>query len=131
MFWREAAMSNDEFQTIVLREIREMKKDISQRFDGVNQRFDGIDQRFNGIDQQFNGIDQQFDGIDQRLDSMDQRLCKVEHKLDVVVEQTAGLMEFRTETNHKLDKISDDQKSIIQVLGEHEISIRSLQRRPV
>ncbi|TCX51103.1 hypothetical protein C1I38_11115 [Dehalobacter sp. 12DCB1] len=124
-------MSNDEFQTIVLREIREMKKDISQRFDGVNQRFDGIDQRFNGIDQQFNGIDQQFDGIDQRLDSMDQRLCKVEHKLDVVVEQTAGLMEFRTETNHKLDKISDDQKSIIQVLGEHEISIRSLQRRPV
>lgn len=96
-------MSNDEFQTIVLREIREMKKDISQRFDG----------------------------IDQRLDSMDQRLGKVEHKLDVVVEQTAGLMEFQTETNYKLDKISDDQKSIIQVLGEHEIAIRSLQRRPV
>ncbi|MCM1566485.1 MAG: hypothetical protein NC238_11185 [Dehalobacter sp.] len=117
-------MSNDEFQTIVLREIREMKKDIFQRFDGVNQRFDGVDQRFDGIDQRF-------DGIDQRLDSMDQRLCKVEHKLDVVVEQTAGLMEFRTETNHKLDNISDDQKSIIQVLGEHEIAIRSLQRRPV
>ncbi|QHA01533.1 hypothetical protein [Dehalobacter restrictus] len=124
-------MSNDEFQTIVLHEIREMKKDISQRFDGVDQRFDGIDQRFDGIDQRFVGIDQRLDGIDQRLDSMDQRLGKVEHKLDVVVEQTAGLMEFRTETNHKLDKISDDQKSIIQVLGEHEISIRSLQRRPV
>ncbi|WP_141690684.1 hypothetical protein [Dehalobacter sp. TeCB1] len=131
MFWREAAMSNDEFQTIVLREIREMKKDISQRFDGIDQRFDAIDQRFVGIDQRLDGIDQRFDGIDQRLDSMDQRLGKVEHKLDVVVEQTAGLMEFRTETNHKLDKISDDQKSIIQVLGEHEISIRSLQRRPV
>ncbi|HCJ58185.1 hypothetical protein SDC9_176900 [bioreactor metagenome] len=44
---------------------------------------------------------------------------------------TASLMEFRTEVNAKLDAMIEDNKSIHELLGEHEVSIRTLRRRPV
>ncbi|MCQ1529260.1 hypothetical protein [Lutispora saccharofermentans] len=44
---------------------------------------------------------------------------------------TASLIGFRTEVNAKLDDMIEGNKSIYQLLGEHEISIRTLMRRPV
>ena len=68
---------------------------------------------------------------------------RIEKKLDAVYNQTADLTEFKTETkssfekvNKKLDSIDnrvsnleEDAKSIKEILGEHEFSIRSLKRK--
>jgi chromosome segregation ATPase len=67
----------------------------------------------------------------QELKELRADVNRIDKKLDDVYEQTAGLMEFRSEVTNRLDSISRDQKSIMGVLGEHEIAIRSLQRRPV
>ncbi|MCJ7842996.1 hypothetical protein MUB24_19370 [Lederbergia sp. NSJ-179] len=35
------------------------------------------------------------------------------------------------ETKHKVEEIQEDQKSIHELLGEHEVAIRTLRRKPV
>lgn len=51
--------------------------------------------------------------------------------MDAIFDQTTSLTEFRTEVNIKLDNLIEDNKSIHEMLGEHEIAIRTLRRRPV
>jgi septal ring factor EnvC (AmiA/AmiB activator) len=89
------AMTNEQFQNVILKEFKELRKEMNQRFDAIDQRLDRVESRL--------------DGVEQRLDGVEQRLDSVEHKVANIFEQL----------------------SIIQVLGEHEISIRTLQRRPV
>jgi chromosome segregation ATPase len=56
-------------------------------------------------------------------------VIRIEKKLDNVTEQTAGLLEFRTETLGRLNELQDNQISVSAILGQHEMQIRSLQRR--
>jgi enoyl reductase-like protein len=57
------------------------------------------------------------------------RVIRIEKKQDTVSEQTAGLLEFRTETLNRLHELQDNQISVSAILGQHEMQIRSLQRR--
>ena len=85
-------MTNEEFQRLVLEELRDLKAGQSKLEEGQS---------------------------------------RMEKKLDAVFEQTAWLTEFRTEANMKLDNLIEDNKSIHEILGEHEVSIRTLRRKPV
>ena len=125
------AMTNEEFQHVLLSELKELRRDSNERFDKIEQRLDRVELRLDGVEQRLDAMDQRFDGIELRLDKVEQRLDKVEHKLDVVFEQTAGPVEFRADVTQKLNKLIEDQKSIMQVLGEHNVSIRTLQRRSI
>ncbi|GAB7386198.1 hypothetical protein BSNK01_00330 [Bacillaceae bacterium] len=59
------------------------------------------------------------------------RLAGMETKVEIIFSQTANLTEYHQETTFKLDAIRDDQKSIHEILGEHEVYIRTLRRRVV
>lgn len=54
---------------------------------------------------------------------------KAEH--DKIINNLAHLNGKITNMKNTLKSIKEDNKSIIEVLGEHEISIRTLKRRPV
>jgi len=56
---------------------------------------------------------------------------KMSEKLEIIFTQTAKLSEYHTETAAKLNSIIEDQKSMQEVLGVHEVSIRTLRRKPV
>ena len=58
-------------------------------------------------------------------------MLKFERKLDAVYEQTAELVEFKTEVTEKLDQIIEDNKSLQEIMGEHEIAIRSMRRKSI
>lgn len=49
------------------------------------------------------------------------KLDRIEKKIDCVIEQTADLTEFRTETRDKLDKIEIEVKGIREDLNTVEI----------
>jgi archaellum component FlaC len=102
-------LTNEEFQNTILAELRDLNTELRYLNQTTNNRFDLVDLR---------------------LGKVEQRLDKLDRKMDNVYEQTANLLEFRTEVIEKLDSISSDQRSIMGVLGEHEIAIRTLQRRP-
>ncbi|MEW5786114.1 MAG: DUF2730 family protein [Bacillota bacterium] len=55
-------------------------------------------------------------------------ISRIDRKLDAVFEQTAILLEFKTDATQKLDKIIEDNRSFYEVIGEHEVSIRSMRR---
>lgn len=106
-------MTNEEFQTLVLQELKSIKEDIS------------------GLKEGQKNLEQGQKNLEQGQKSLEEGQNRIEKKLDAVYEQTAVLTEFRTEANMKLDNIIEDNKSIHEILGEHEISIRTLRRRPV
>ena len=45
--------------------------------------------------------------------------------------QTATLTEFRTEFNEKVDTLIENQKSLFEMYGKHEVEIRNIRRRPI
>ncbi|MBS4022442.1 MAG: hypothetical protein KGZ79_08475 [Dethiobacter sp.] len=57
------------------------------------------------------------------------KVSRIEEKQDMIFAETAGLLEFRTETLLQLQDLQINHKSISALLGEHDIQIRSLQRR--
>lgn len=59
------------------------------------------------------------------------RMERVENRLESVFEQTAGLIEFRHNTEKMLSYIHEQQISLTHIVGEHEVYIRTLQRRVV
>jgi len=70
-----------------------------------------------------------------------ERLDRVETKLDLVYSHTAQLTEDVTmikkemvspeEIRLRFEDITETQKSLIDMYGQHEVTLRSLQRRPV
>jgi len=66
-----------------------------------------------------------------RMGSLESSVEQIKTRQEVIFKQTAGLLEFRTETKSILKDILDSQLSTSDILGEHEISIRGLRRRLV
>ena len=66
-----------------------------------------------------------------RMGNLESSVEHIKTRQEVIFEQTAGLLEFRTETKAILQDIQDSQLATSDILGEHEISIRHLRRRLV
>ena len=90
--------------------------DVTQRLDNVDQRLDKFEQRFDEVDERFNKVDERFNKVDKRLDT-------IENKIDAVIEQTAMLTEFRTETMESIAKLQDDIKFLMYKETENEKNI--------
>ena len=63
--------------------------------------------------------------------NLERSVEQIQTRQEIIFEQTAGLIEFRTETKTILLEIQDSQLATSDILGEHEISIRNLRRRLV
>ena len=66
-----------------------------------------------------------------RMGNLESSVEQIKTRQDVIFEQTAGLLEFRTETKAILKDVQDSQQTISHILGEHEVNIRGLRRRLV
>ena len=113
-------MTNEEFQKLVIEKLINMESKVTS-----------LDIKVSSMDSKVTSLDKKVSLMDSKVTSLDTKLSSIENKLDAVYEQTANLTEFRTEANAKLDFLIEDSKSIHEILGEHEVSIRSLRRRPV
>lgn len=118
---------------------KDFQEEVYRRFDEVNQRQkdfqDEVNQRFDEVYQRFDGIQQQFDEVNQRQNSMyaemRQGFAEAKEERETIREMVVKNTESITSIQGTLDEIKDDQKSIQELLGEHEIAIRTLRRKPV
>ena len=146
-------MTNEEFQVLILAEIKSLRQDMTERFDQVDQRFIQVDQRFDQVDQRFIQVDQRFDQVDQRFiqvdqrfDQVDQRFIQVDQRFDQVdqrldsIDNRLSWLEKHEESdiiatlmviNNKVNDLHEMFRSVSEVLGDHELRIRALIRRPV
>lgn len=120
-------MSNEEFQRVVLEELRGIKSDIN----GLKEGQKSLEEGQKRLEAGQGKLEVRMEKLEARMENLEERQGKFERKLNAVYEQTAQLIEFRSEVNSKLDNIIEDNKSIHEILGEHEVSIRTLRRKPV
>ena len=97
-------MKNEEFQRIVLEELRDLK---------VGQ----------------GRLEVRMDKIEDKVGSLEDRMGSLESKLDAVVEQTAILTEFKEDTSKKLGIIIEENKVFKEIIGRHEVDIEMLKKK--
>ncbi|NLV76159.1 MAG: hypothetical protein GX023_04140 [Tissierellia bacterium] len=125
-------MTNEEFQKIVLEELRGLKEGQEQLVSRMEQLETGQEQLVGRMERLETGQEQLVGRIE-RLEIGQKQLevgqGEIRKDIKSIIEQTADLTEFRQETNEKLDSLMEDNKSICQILGEHEVSIRTVRRK--
>ena len=99
-------MTNEEFQKIVLEELKSLKEGQKNLEEG--QKSLGKGQR-----------------------NLEEGQREIKKELKAITAQTADLTEFREEINAKLDTIIEENEILKELIGKHEVDIRRLQRRIV
>ncbi len=99
-------MTNEEFQMLVL-------------------------EKLTGLEQGQKSLGKRMDSLEKSVDSLEQEVRGIKKTVNEISERTADLFEFKTETNKKVNELIEDSKSTHEILGEHEVSIRTLRRRAV
>jgi len=125
-------MTNEEFQKIVLEELRGLKEGQEQLVGRMEQLETGQEQLVGRMERLETGQEQLVGRMEQlEIGQKQLEVGQGEIRKDIksIIEQTADLTEFRQETNEKLDSLMEDNKSICQILGEHEVSIRTVRRK--
>lgn len=110
---------------------RDLLELLVQKVTGIETKLTEHDNRFAGIDKKLANHDTRFTGLESEVKDINTTLNRMETRQDAIFEQTAGLSEFRTEMLSAVKEIQDNQKSLCEIIGEHEMHIRSLRRKPV
>lgn len=66
--------------------------------------------------------------MNNRFDTIETKMVLSEQKITAEITQ---IKQAVMETNQDVKQVLDDQKSIHEILGEHEVAIRTLRRKPV
>ena len=90
------------------------QKSLGQGQKSLEQRQTSLEQGQKSLEQRQTSLEQGFKLLEQRQANFEQGLSKLSHKVDAIMEQTAGLLEFKTE--------------VIKQLKSHEIEIQVLKK---
>ena len=85
--------------------------------------------RLTEMGQDIKGIKTDVAELKTRMGNLESSVEQIKTRQEFIFEQTAGLLEFRTETKSILQDIKDSQIVTSAILGEHEISIRVMRKR--
>lgn len=124
-------MNNEEFQSLVLSELRELRADVSGLKEGQSSLKEGQSSLRADVSSLKEGqasLRADVNSLKEGQKSLEEGQKRIEKKLDAVYNQTADLTEFKTEVNMKLNRLIEDNKSLHEIVGEHEVAIRTLRR---
>lgn len=111
--------------------MQDVKSQMNHRFDTLETRMSGWETGMTSLETKMTGLKTGMTGVETKMLGLKTGMTSVEKKTDKITAQVAGNAEQLAATNQSLKQILDDQKSIFEVIGEHEVSIRTLRRRPV
>lgn len=100
-------MTNEEFQTLVLSELRDIKRDVGTLKEDVGILKNDVillKEDVNLLKEDVNFLKEDVTILKQDVGSLKESVARIEHRLDAVFEETAGLAEFRTEVKTDLEK---------------------------
>lgn len=105
---------------LVLKEMSVIKSTMATKEDIVR-----LDNKIVRLDSKVVELDSRVAGLDNKIDALD---AKVERYGQAQQEDVYGLLSMM---DKKLTDIREDIKSLTEVIGDHEIRIRTLFRQPV
>ncbi len=93
----------------------------------VMEKLESLETRMSGIENGLGGIEGRMTGIESKVAELPTR----QELHAVVAEQQKDVIAMLQLLDKKLSDIQEDMKSITEIVGEHEVKIRTLIRRPV
>lgn len=102
-------MTNEEFQKLLLDEIRGLRSDINR-----------IESKVDGLETKIDYFDIKADNLNLKVDKLEYGQNSAKKDLKAIIEQTANLTEFREEVNIKLDKIKNTSKNIEKFIDKDD-----------
>lgn len=129
----------------LLNEFKDFKNQVTSKFDKLEGRFDNLENRFDNLENRFDNLENRFDNLEGRFDNLEiqvdiiktqqqennQILRALEHKAEVHKAEMDNLKHQLAKIEGTVNDIKENQKSIYELLGEHEVAIRTLRRKPV
>ena len=115
-------MTNEEFQKIVLEELR----DLNGKVDKLDQGQVRLEERQTKLEEGQVRLEERQTKLEERQAKLEERQIKLEEgqeeikrDLKAICEQTADLTEFREEINVKIDKLTEDFSTIEMVTSKN------------
>lgn len=111
-------MTNEEFQAIVLSELKALREDMS----GVKGDISGLKGDMSGVKGNVSSLKEDMLGVKEKVDEIDK-------KLNAVYEQTAFLIEFKEESIKNNKRIEQENRRLKEIVGRHELEIQDLKQK--
>lgn len=125
-------MDSDTKTDLVIAELKNICRQLDERFAKVDENFEKIDKRFEQIDARFEQIDERFEQIDSRLNNLEKRFDKFEEKnesehktmLKMLNTLNSAFLRFEAEQNSEISYLleADKERKEHQTIYAHEFS---------
>ena len=106
-------MTNEEFQKLVL------------------EKFENLETGQKNLETSVKGLKTSVKGLETSIKDLELGQNEIRKDIGAIAEQTADLTEFREEVKDKLDTLVQESLSVHEILGQHEVAIRTLRRRVI
>ena len=126
------AFARREEVAVVLKELRELRTEVDQRFEQVDQRFEQVDARIDAfreeVNQRFDEVNQRFEQVDQRFDEVSQAIDRLGSRWGIRNESVfrrtmAALLEESFGAKVEERVIAGEQFDVVIVAGDQHILV--------
>lgn len=125
-------MTNEEFQTIVLEALGELRlgqKALEARLTAIEQRQTALEERQTKLEEGQTKLEERQIALEERQTALEQGQKSLQKELNAIKEQTAWLTEYKTKTDGKVDNVVSDNEAIKDIIGRHEVEIKKLKKK--
>ena len=114
-------MDSDTKITLMLEELKNICRDIDDKFENVEQRFEKIDERFDKLENRFDNLENRFDNLENRFDNLENRFDNLEKRFDK--------FEEKNEAEHKTmyNMISSLNSAFLSFETQNSLRISNLE----
>ena len=90
---------------LIVKELRELRTEMVQRFERVDEQFKGVNERFERVDERFERVDEQFKGVNERFERVDEQFKGVNERFKSVDEQFKEVAEQFKSVHRAIDRL--------------------------
>ncbi|MCI8273979.1 MAG: hypothetical protein HFJ55_07905 [Clostridia bacterium] len=128
---------------LILKEIRDLKNFVCDKFEQIDKRFEQIDKRFEQIDKKFEQIEKRFESIETKITIMDTKNIEEHAKLfNMMNTINETFIKFEYDVNNKVSILFDAYKdwsnhksiysnefnNLMDIVSNHSYRISNLEK---
>jgi len=132
-------MANEEFQAIVLKELKALRGDVigvkedvasvKEDLAGVKEDVASVKEDLAGVKEDVANVKDDLAGVKEDVAELKIKVEKIDTKLDAVYEQTAFLTEFKEDSKINFEKFEQENRRLKEIVGRHELEIQALKEK--
>ncbi len=94
----------------------------------TNAKVETLDTKVQALDTKVQALDTKVQALDDKVQALDTKVQALDDKVSVLVEDNAVIKQAVHKTVDGIKRIEENQDSIYEMLGDHDVQIRTLKR---